>query len=427
MKQRLVHIVFVTAFVLCALPFALSLALPQTSVLLAENRAANRYAAPTLQAFFDGSYHSSLELANADQLPGSAEDKTQLATWRQGSFTLLAELPKLLSSGQAMMAQHDPSLIPSQPLELPDAESSAIEFSQDGYEQVAKDFYTYNDAPWLIKLPLKIDASSPALQAMSAQYNAIDSTGKLGFKKYLYMSSSAQSVDFDNPAYQQQVWRDISQAYFSFSSDYLEIPNMASYQGRFYQTDAHWNQDGSYQGYSELIRLIYGPSEPLVPRLELVGWLGPNRGSDAIRSNFWGFTENFYAYRFDWPRHSTTVDGVSEPYGKRDYYLPLAGDYTFPEHRSFYGEYYGYDTGLVVYDYYRPERPNALLIADSQGNCMEELVAVHFNQTHVFDLRHLDPQTPASIEQYMLENDITVLIRLSNEQHLAYDYEFALG
>ena len=84
--------------------------------------------------------------------------------------------------------------------------------------------------------------------------------------------------------------------------------------------------------------------------------------------------------------------------------------------------YYGDDWAKVVYDFNQPEKENLLILGTSFTNSVNELLASHYNKTHVLDFRHYRKQYGERInaQKYMEENNISKMVIIGNISSLGY-------
>lgn len=199
------------------------------------------------------------------------------------------------------------------------------------------------------------------------------------------------------------------------------INSFEQFREYFYQTDHHWNLQGSYQGYLGVLALLGVEDEPLQPA-ERVHVSDAFSGSKA-KNYASTFTESFDAYRFDWPEMTVTINGVpAQDYGMQNYYLS-AQDETVT-----YGSFYGGDEGEIVFSTGRPERDNILVIGESYDNAILKLLASHFNQTYSIDLRYYEAYMGQSfsLSEYLREHGIDKVLLIGNIDYYLMT-EFQLG
>lgn len=188
----------------------------------------------------------------------------------------------------------------------------------------------------------------------------------------------------------------------------LEISSFQEFAELFYKTDHHWNLDGSYRGYGEVLSLL-GITEPLIEPEERVE-IGSFSGSKASESGI-GFSEQFSAYRFDFPPMSITINGSpASDYGKQTVYLDGDGE------NVSYSNFYGGDDGEIIFDTGCTERENLLIIGESFDNAILKLIASHFNRTYSIDLRYYQTAmgTEFLLSSYLEEHPAAKVLLIGN-------------
>lgn len=187
----------------------------------------------------------------------------------------------------------------------------------------------------------------------------------------------------------------------------------------FYRTDHHWNLDGSYRGYTQLLELLGVDDIPLAPAADAVE-LGTFSGSKAVGITA-AFSEPFYAYPFDFPHMDITVNGFPGDYGAQDAFF--AGQGGAPS----YGAFYGWDSGEVVFSTGQTGRENLLVLGESYDNAVLKLLASHFDNTYSVDLRYYEAYMGKSFSfsDYVEEHDISQVLLIGNIDYFLMD-EFLL-
>ena len=198
----------------------------------------------------------------------------------------------------------------------------------------------------------------------------------------------------------------------------LKVDNYDKFKTYFYKTDHHWNLNGSYQGYKDIIKMIYPNDKILVPKKIKTVTNSKFTGSASKTSKFISLNETFKYYYFDLPKHYEYIDGFLEDYG----------NYEDPEseiknYKNIYAIVYGGDEKEIIFDYNNSEKENLLLIASSYSNPINRLVASHFNNTYVVDFRHYED---FNIESYVESHDIDKILVLASTDILI-DEDFNIG
>ena len=168
--------------------------------------------------------------------------------------------------------------------------------------------------------------------------------------------------------------------------DHLKYETYQEFCQYFYQTDHHWNYLGSYQGYTDMIRMMLGDDEPLFTPDETVVLPVVFQGSFANKEKHPIADEPFAFYRFDHlPAYTTYINDARRSYGNMRAYL--AGRYATELYTNHYEQLYGGSWAKIVYDTGRPEKKDLLVFCNSYGSPVRPLLASHYNRTVFIDLR----------------------------------------
>jgi len=193
-------------------------------------------------------------------------------------------------------------------------------------------------------------------------------------------------------------------------------------QRYFFHTDHHWNAEGSYRAYTEILSLLLPGEAPLEP-LETVT-VGEIAGSKTKQRATAAFRERFEAYRFDFPEYEVLLNGAPErDYGAQDIFLDgLATD------DLGYGSFYGGDEGCVYL--HCPEnagKGTLLVVGDSFDNALLKLLAAHFETLIDFDPRNFRALTGVELhlEDYLEQYPEAKLLLVGNLDYFVMD-EFML-
>lgn len=191
----------------------------------------------------------------------------------------------------------------------------------------------------------------------------------------------------------------------------LEVNNFEEFKELFYKTDHHWNYKGSYNAYSQILKMIK-PTEKLLTPLETIKISDNFSGSKASVAGVNDiYKEPFYVYRFELPTHDTYVNKVKKEYGHNSSITSIQND-----NEISYGKFYGGDEGEVIFDYSNPEAENILIFGESYDNAIIELVGTHFNKTYCVDLRayEMDIGEKFNFNKYIENNDISKIVFIGN-------------
>ena len=244
-------------------------------------------------------------------------------------------------------------------------------------------------------------------------------------KKYVYFVESSRSADLSGDLRgENQVYSLIREHFEADGIGTLALESQADYMNWFYQTDHHWNYKGSYQGYCDLVRMIFGEEEPLEAPAETVVFEKLIfHGSYCKHLQEPLSTELFTVYRFDGlPDYRAWISGDSMPtYGRAKQYFK--GKYKNQNFVNHYGNFYGGDTGEVMISTNQTDKPNLLLIGNSYDNALLLLLSRHFNNIYAVDLRHYqeDMGRRFRVMKYCTERDISVAAMVGDGT-LFYEY-----
>ena len=241
------------------------------------------------------------------------------------------------------------------------------------------------------------------------------------FPKYLYFIECSESADF-NDLYKYNAFDYIKKHMPPMTGyDKLNYNSFDEYKTLFYQTDHHWNYHGSYIGYTQIIRMLEGPNVEIQKPVRTHVYNTIYNGSLARDNLLKCSTEKFTVYEYDLPPYKTYVNDEEKEYGYRSLYVS-DDDFPHKAYSNHYGMYYGDDWAKVVYDFNCPEKENLLILGTSFTNSVNELLASHYNKTHVLDFRHYRKQYGERInaQKYMEENNISKMVIIGNISSLGY-------
>ena len=343
-----------------------------------ENR--NTTVLPELNAssFLDGSFQKKLEEALSDQMPLSETIRLKNLTFKRNVFNKLSWISNR---------------------------------SLSGYHLIGDNAYTYKDHSRVVINNRKLVYSNLERNAGKIQNDA-DYYADLPIRnKYQYIVMTDAVIDFDQPNddYVEQV----AAFYPEFKQSFLRVPDYETYARYFLKSDHHWNYLGAYQGYKDIIQLMFGGNESVKVPAEEIAFKYNTVGSRSRMAYPMTVDDPFISYRFEYKDHDVYLGNVRAEYGKQSYYndknMREAGG------EISYSEYYGFDEEIILYDFKQPKKENLIIVGYSDTNAINELVASHFNKTWIFDTRF----TPRSLfEKIISENDIQNLLLIPNAGNL---------
>lgn len=220
---------------------------------------------------------------------------------------------------------------------------------------------------------------------------------------YYYYIPAAQGYDFEinenkvNIKYYLDKYFDSSYTY-----DEFDISGYEDYSKYFYKTDHHWNQDGSYKAYRDIVSIMTDDE----PKEVSISKVFPDTnfyGTFARLVKYFDIKEPFAINYVDVGEYSLKINGNDEEmYRENSYIYESYSTYEFFNHYVYLN---GVDEKIKVYDFNDSSKENVLIISNSYGNAVNHLIASHFNKTHVMDYRYFDEMV--NISKYIEENNIT--------------------
>ena len=199
---------------------------------------------------------------------------------------------------------------------------------------------------------------------------------------------------------------------------HFEIKSSEEYEKYFYKTDHHLNNVGAYKAYTEIANML-GIKNIVKYSAESCHKLKYSGSKARTYKVYDVFVEDFCIYDFDYPKHTTLVNGVNKEYG-----ISRIDDTVSPD----YVKYAGFDSGEVVFDYYQPGRKNILILGNSYDNAYVKLLATHFNKTYAVDIRHYKDEIGKEFNylEYIEEKNIDIVLLNGDNgyfRNTIYDFE----
>ncbi|MBQ3409062.1 MAG: hypothetical protein IJH12_07675 [Clostridia bacterium] len=198
-----------------------------------------------------------------------------------------------------------------------------------------------------------------------------------------------------------------------------KINTYDDYKKSFYKTDHHWDKDGQYDGYVDIMHLLGQEDIEEKPRLlkfdNLKFW-----GSKARAIGDTEIYDEFEAYDYSYPEMSVQINFQEVPdYGDEENFASgnIIRDVEF---ENYYADFYGSDYGIVnfcVSD--NEECENILVLSNSYSNAINKLIASKFYNTYIVDMRYYESQLNESfnINEFIKNNDITKVLVIGNHMY----------
>ncbi len=318
-----------------------------------ENRSLYQFPHFSITSFIEGNYQDTFELALADQFVGSEpiRNRYNSAMVNLPTFGVMSSICK----GNYLM-------IPTK----------------------NNDRSIYDCYHSIVYYPIAPDTKKQdVLDQTIAKFNKINKT----VDTYYYFINESSVYDFrdnsfvfDYPNY----LRNHLEGNYHLAS--FNVDNFDEYTKYFYKTDHHWNNQGQLKGYAEIINLLGVTDQPIQP-VDTYTSHEPSFGTHTQITKKYDYPEDFTVNIYQYPEHATVCNDDPELACNhfQDY---LDHNYDYNRDFYFYSYAYGGDYAKIAIDYHQPDRDNLLVIANSFSNPINELIASHFNQTYVLDLRN---------------------------------------
>lgn len=381
MKQKTNSLLIVSFFLIIVFGNLALIRTPKETSTI-ENRTLNKFEQFTISNFINGSYQNNLENAFTDQFIGSGSIKV-----------LMNKYLNIVSNTKLKYA-----------------------FCENEYLSLGYDNYMYNCHNSIVKKPVALSE-----ELKKEILNKINSFNYLNeyTEMYYYYIPTSETYDFktNNPTIDvDKLFAENMIGDYHYSS--LQINSFDDYANNFYKTDHHWNHIGSYNGYLDIMKML-NVDETIKPTEEVVFDDIQFYGSSGRKIRMDEYKDTFTVYKFDFPELSTTIDGIAnQKYGYQEEYYNNDYNKTDP-YINHYGMFYGDDYGEIKYTNDNQDE-NILIISNSFSNAVNNLIASHFNNTYVIDLRYYEKVKgfKFDIKQYIKDNDIDKTLILMNYYYL---------
>ena len=382
MKSR--NIIFIILVFLILFVCELGFVRVEKNISFAENRTLQKFEHFTFISYLDGTYQKKLESALSDQFIGGETIKQELKSIL--NFTDYSNIPERLCKNKNL--------------------------NLDG------SFFTYNCNHDLI---VKYDELTKEARANINSRLEVYSKLNDYIDTYYYFLSTPSIFDFEKNEYHINIIDYIKKnlkGNYNFAS--LEFKNYEEYRKLFYKTDHHWNYYGSYMAYTQIAEM-FDDAQNIIKPVETVTFDDiVFYGSRSRISQIFDYKEPFTVYKFNFPEFTVINDKLYDTYGNEENYFK--GKYSKSKLANHYGEFYGEDSGEVIFDFNDNDKENLLVLGSSYTNAINKLIASHFNKTYVIDLRHYEEVMGEKfdIKRYIEENNIDKVLIIA-------DYSFLIN
>ena len=227
---------------------------------------------------------------------------------------------------------------------------------------------------------------------------------------YIYLPNRYEFTGLDSEISLRDKEKYIKELKLDFNVKELKIKDNKQYQEYFYKTDHHWNSYGAIKGYEDIISMLgYKPLKLKAKTLD-IDFIGSTAKAAALTD----IKDKF-----------TVIDYESNIKVDIKGYKPKKIKETKDIFYDHYVSYYNGMFGEVIYKNNK-NNENLLIICDSFAWPIDEVIASHFKNTHVINVRY-DRFINENLDfkKYVKDNKIDKVLILGETQSTlfdAYDY-----
>ena len=337
-------------------------------------------------SLLDGSFQSTFNTIMSDQLPLRS---TSVTAYYSTKRALLSPV----MSGLIKM-KDDLLYLPEKGLYLKDLlkedEEKKISTANRGYN-IREASERFSDIPFYVYQPIRLEETN-----LLSDYG-ITSYGPE--YKHLFVMQLGENVTYKE----------------------LEAGSVEDFENYFYKTDLHWNANGAYRGYCDIVNMLkedFEIDEPRTP-IETVTFDTPFYGN--LSNEFGQVTEYDHLSDniFDLPEYDYYINGVRSTEGHRDEYAKGFKEDAYSD----FDYYFGSNEFERRYEFHDESKPNVLIICDSFANPIKTYLASHFNTTVYVDYRAKEVPEDYILDDTIEKYDIDAVIVLMYYHNLYFNGE----
>ena len=282
------------------------------------------------------------------------------------------------------------------------------------YIPMNNSLFKLGDSNYLVYENFTFEAVKDQLDNGIEKYNnIIKSNEDINFN--FYYIDRDRSYDFDDPSISTNIYSYIVDGLDTLNVDSLLIESIDDYKNYFYETDHHWNSEGSYLGYLHMMKLL-NISDGLLKVEEETCIQDINfLGSKSRKATLISYNNDFCVKTFDYPEFKIIINGTEKNYGDEEEYIALEySDYIYENH---YAQYYGSDYGEIIFEVEdNIGKENILILGDSYTNSVNKLIASHYSKTFVIDERYYESfkGEAFNISEYCSKNNISTVLYITS-------------
>lgn len=201
----------------------------------------------------------------------------------------------------------------------------------------------------------------------------------------------------------------------------LEIKDEKDYINKFYKTDHHWNMYGAYEGYQDIMNMLgKSPNEFTIERVGNTKYYGSLAKVSLSTLTF----DNIYDIK-ETLDYEIEINGVAKDVSFKPRKITYKNGYKFFD---YYIHYFNGQYGLLKYTFNNDSNENLLIFSDSYAWQIDYLIASHYKNTYVVNLRYDEYKNGTiNYNKFIEENnikDVLFLYEGSSTIFDQYDYGF---
>ncbi len=196
----------------------------------------------------------------------------------------------------------------------------------------------------------------------------------------------------------------------------MNITSINEYKNYFYKTDHHWTIEGALNGYQDICSMLgVTPLDNLNIIINKERKYYGSLAKTALNDSIYDYiTDIDITLDYDVTVNGSKADDLFKPRKLR-----LDRDYKYYD---YYVQYFNGQYGNIIYDYHNDNKENLLIIGDSYLWQIDYLLASHFNETHVINLRYDEYKNNIfNLTKYMDDNNISKVLFLYDGGSTLFD------
>ncbi|MCX7773301.1 MAG: hypothetical protein N2376_09350 [Clostridia bacterium] len=196
--------------------------------------------------------------------------------------------------------------------------------------------------------------------------------------------------------------------------------NMDQYIDYFYKTDHHWKGGGVLKAYRDIYTLLSQGISGFSPEVPVKGVVEVKqtalRGSFSRRGLYPNLMERISDLDVGDLGLKTFIN--DKPGVRSRKAQILSGSFKSELFTNYYAEYFGYDFAVIQYEKATAPDRRLLLIGPSYTQALEQIIASHYRETYVLDLRHYAKYAGGQLklESYIKEHKIDDVLLMVEPQ-----------